>query len=162
MLVAWREGGAACRAFIDELRAVPHDAYLWETPPIRASTVDRPFEYQCIDAPTLARVRPMDTAFAEHWQGTAVVTFANLGRDATLVVPEPLGPAKHYTHLAAFVRHAPEDQVLALWRAVGEAAQARLSERPVWISTSGLGIYWLHVRLDDRPKYYAHAPYRSS
>ena len=26
----------------------------------------------------------------------------------------------------------------------------------------GLGVYWLHVRLDDRPKYYTHVPYRSS
>jgi len=30
-----------------------------------------------------------------------------------------------------------------------------------WLSTSGLGIAWLHVRLDERPKYYTHAPYRS-
>lgn len=32
---------------------------------------------------------------------------------------------------------------------------------PVWISTSGLGVPWLHVRIDDRPKYYQHAPYRT-
>ena len=31
---------------------------------------------------------------------------------------------------------------------------------PVWTSTSGLGVYWLHVRLDSRPKYYQHQPFK--
>ncbi|MDF9799652.1 hypothetical protein OKW21_004915 [Catalinimonas alkaloidigena] len=28
------------------------------------------------------------------------------------------------------------------------------------MSTSGLGVYWLHIRLDSRPKYYQFDPYR--
>ena len=38
-------------------------------------------------------------------------------------------------------------------------AGIRLGGKPVWLSTAGLGVGWLHVRLDDRPKYYRHAPY---
>ena len=41
-----------------------------------------------------------------------------------------------------------------------DAVAARLSDRPLWLSTSGAGVAWLHVRLDDRPKYIQHAPYR--
>jgi hypothetical protein len=37
---------------------------------------------------------------------------------------------------------------------------ARLSARPVWLSTAGAGVAWLHVRLDDRPKYYGFDEYR--
>ncbi len=37
---------------------------------------------------------------------------------------------------------------------------ARLNSKPVWLSTAGAGVSWLHVRLDDKPKYYGHAPYR--
>ncbi len=33
---------------------------------------------------------------------------------------------------------------------------------PVWLSTAGAGVSWLHVRLDDRPKYYGHGPYRTA
>jgi hypothetical protein len=47
-------------------------------------------------------------------------------------------------------------------RATGAAVAARLSARPLWLSTSGLGVAWLHVRLDSRPKYYSYAPYRRS
>ncbi len=31
-----------------------------------------------------------------------------------------------------------------------------------WVTAvlaAGLGVAWLHIRLDDRPKYYRHAPY---
>ncbi|MFO1021395.1 MAG: hypothetical protein U0903_11970 [Planctomycetales bacterium] len=33
--------------------------------------------------------------------------------------------------------------------------------KPVWLSTAGAGVPWLHVHLDDQPKYYSHAPYRA-
>ena len=36
----------------------------------------------------------------------------------------------------------------------------RVGARPVWLSTAGAGVSWLHVRLDDRPKYYGCGPYR--
>ena len=28
--------------------------------------------------------------------------------------------------------------------------------KPVWLSTSGMGVAWLHFRLDQRPKYYTY------
>ena len=45
---------------------------------------------------------------------------------------------------------------------VGGAVQRRLGTKPVWLSTAGAGVSWLHVRLDDRPKYYGYAPYRQA
>ena len=65
-----------------------------------------------------------------------------------------------YAHLAAFVRGAPEWQQQSLWRRVGEAAAARVGVKPVWLSTAGAGVAWVHVRLDDRPKYYGYDAYR--
>jgi hypothetical protein len=38
----------------------------------------------------------------------------------------------------------------------------RMSAKPVWLSTAGAGVSWLHVRLDDQPKYYGFALYRSA
>ena len=35
-----------------------------------------------------------------------------------------------------------------------------VNDKPTWLSTAGMGVAWLHVRLDQRPKYYAHRPYR--
>jgi hypothetical protein len=88
--------------------------------------------------------------------------FPNLGRDAIMVVPCPLAASSAYGHLAAFVREAPDSQWHALWRSVGEAMARRVGARPMWLSTAGGGMSWLHVRLDDRPKYYGYEPYREN
>ena len=86
--------------------------------------------------------------------------FENLGKDAILVVPSPLGSEPAYSHLAAFIRYAPENQRHLLWRIVGQTVQNEISARPLWVSTAGGGVDWLHVRLDSRPKYYGYAPYK--
>src|SRR5262249_13567392 len=120
------------------------------------------FEFVILDSPGLAR-SPDKNAFSEHFGSEVeggVVEFPNLGKDAIMVVPCPIAVPSAYGHLAAFVRQAPEAQQHALWQLVGSAMQRRLSTKPVWLSTAGAGVSWLHVRLDDRPKYYGHAPYR--
>jgi hypothetical protein len=104
---------------------------------------------------------PEPAAFAGHFAPAQVVAiFANRGGDALLVAPAPQEPPGAYAHLAAFARQAPMSQQHALWQAVGDAVARRLSTVPLWLSTSGLGVAWLHVRLDERPKYYTYAPYR--
>ena len=91
-----------------------------------------------------------------------MLVFANLGGDAIMIVPRLKTIESAYGHLAAFVREAPEAQRHTLWQVVGEAMTKRVGYRPVWLSTAGGGVSWLHVRLDDRPKYYGFGPYRQS
>ena len=153
------------RAFFNALLAdAPYRAYLWETPPITRATGTRDFECVLVDSPALAGMTPDPEAFAGHFEaagaGANVAAFTNLGGDGFLVAPTPRAPLAAYPHLAAFVREAPVAQQQAFWHAVGGHLSDRLSERPLWLSTNGLGVAWLHVRLDSRPKYYAFAPYR--
>ena len=35
-----------------------------------------------------------------------------------------------------------------------------LCEQPRWLSTAGMGIPWVHVRIDSYPKYYRFPPYK--
>jgi hypothetical protein len=162
ILRAWQNDQAFCTLFNAQLAEAPYSAFRWETPAVTAATVTRPFEFVLLDSPGLAST-PDPQAFAEHFRGApkaGVVEFANLGGDAILVVPCPLAAPSAYGHLAAFVREAPETQRHALWQAVAGAMARRLGTRPVWLSTAGAGVSWLHVRLDDRPKYYGFGPYR--
>lgn len=165
--LAWRDAieplteSGELRAFLrDLLVSSRFDAFFWETPPITVDTLEQPFEMALVDAPRLAGTAADPEAFAERFTPDRdVAVFPNLGRDALLVVPCPRGPSDAYAHLASFVRSAPARQIDALFREVGGAVAARVSEAPMWLSTAGLGVAWLHVRLDDRPKYYRHAPY---
>jgi hypothetical protein len=162
VIEAWRLDADFRAWFNDELAGAGYDVFRWETPPITTANAGRPFEFALLDSPWLDE-RPDPADFAEYLRGAAeVATFPNLGADAILIAPRPLVDMSAYGHLGAFVRHAPEAQRQALWQAVGDAMARRIGARPVWLSTAGGGVPWLHVRLDDRPKYYGFAPYRST
>ena len=161
VLRGWQTDADFRSQFTDHLAAAPYRAFRWETPVATTATLARPFEFVVLDSPEIDR-RPDPDAFAEHFpaDGPGVVTFPNLGRNAILVVPCPVTAARAYPDLAAFVRSAPDDQRHAFWTAVGEVMLWRVGDRPVWLSTAGGGVAWLHARLDDSPKYYRHRPYR--
>ncbi len=137
-------------------------SFRWETPPITLGRIDRPFEFVLVNDPQLDG-QPGPEVFQAHFDeaddSALVLAIPNLGRTATLVVPRPLDAARAYPHIAAFVRTAPEPQQHALWQCVAATAYRELSDRPMWISTAGGGVAWLHVRLEGVPKYYAYRPY---
>lgn len=167
VLHLWQSDASFRSMFIALLASVPFAAFRCETPPLTAATVDRPFEFVALDSPGLART-PDPHAFAEHFREATgkngVVAFPNLSGDAILVVPcpEPTCLPSAYSHLGAFVRYAPPSQQHALWQRVAENMRRRLGTAPVWLSTAGAGVSWLHVRLDDRPKYYGYELYRQT
>ena len=163
VLALWQSSAAFRAWFSDELGAAPFGCYRWETPPISATTSRRPFEFVLVDAPEIDL--PPDPSPFRHYFPAAeqgVVTFENLGRDALMVVPSAPGEVDAYPHLAGFIRTAGAEQIDALWRAVGEAVTARMSDKPLWLNTAGGGVAWLHVRLDSRPKYYVYRPFTCS
>ncbi|MBT8440977.1 MAG: hypothetical protein KJO76_01230 [Gammaproteobacteria bacterium] len=162
VLTRWQEDAGFRTFFIGLLADSPFTAFRWETPPISIGTARRPFEFVLLDSPDLA-CQSNPSAFAEYFAAAdpgGVVEFASLDHDAILIVPCPENSSSDYGHLAAYLRHASKAQQQALWELVGAAMQRRLSRNPVWLSTAGGGVPWVHVRLDDRPKYYAYAPYR--
>ncbi len=169
-MITWRETAARLRgdasfrlALTRRVAESEHAALRWETCPVSASTRERPYEEVLLESPALARRRADPSPFARALAGVEgpVARFSNLGGDARLVVPTAAAEHGVYTHLASFVRGAPASQVDALWQAVGEELEGwwARSDRPVWLNTAGLGVSWLHVRLDSRPKYYRHRPF---
>lgn len=161
VIAAWKNDADFRARFSQALAEAPYSAFRWETPSLTKTTLDRPFECVLVDSPSLA-AHPDANAFAEHFsKDSSVIEFSNLGGDAILVVPCPRADHDAYNHLATFLRRAPDDQRHELWQRVAGALERRLEKNTqrVWLSTAGAGVSWLHVRLDDRPKYYNHAPY---
>lgn len=149
--------------YTGELAAFDAEAFYWELPPLTSGTIDRDAEFVLIEAPMLARFPPERAPFSSYFDRAPdkdVIVFPNLGGDAVMVVPCPRGPDEHYPHLAAFLRGAGKQQIRELWRRTAQEMLRSIGERPVWLSTAGGGVAWLHIRLDSRPKYYSHGPYR--
>lgn len=162
----WINDEAFRAFFLAELRLTPFVGFFWELPPLQRDTLERTYEHVVLEGNLLERISPDPAPFLNALQAGAVsdlvASFPNIGGDAILVVPKPLAGSVGYGHLGAFLRAAPEKQQHALLKTLGRAAEASLQQRGtrLWISTAGLGVPWLHVRLDSRPKYYKHQPYR--
>lgn len=161
-LEALRDDADARGILTQALRAAPFRTYVWETPAVMPGGDDTAAEMAVTDNPGLGRTQTDPSAFAQAFRAAdgSIATFANLGGDAVLVAPHP-AHAPDSPHLAAFVRRAPEGVVDALWTAVADAVSEWRSTRgrPLWVSTSGLAVPWLHVRLDSVPKYYSYRAY---
>ena len=163
VIAGWRDDEQFRAFFIAELAATPFPAFFWEMPPVWRDMLDRDYEYVAVRGDSLARMNADSSAFTSKLNaaGASVACFPNLGGDAQLVVPRQDGEAQAYAHLGAFVRAAPDGQKHALLRALVLSVQSLLAKSAdcIWISTSGLGVPWVHVRLDSFPKYYQHEAY---
>jgi hypothetical protein len=137
-------------------------AFFWELPPLTRDTATDQAEFVLLDAPLLAARQADPEAFKEYFAtaNNDAVVFPSLGGDATLIVPCQISTPGSYTHLANFVREAPAQQTVDFWRLVATTVLSHIGDIPLWVSTSGLGVNWLHVRLDTQPKYYQHRPYK--
>jgi len=165
-ITGWRDDEAFRTFFVAELAATDYAAFFWEIPPVSRATLADPFACALIRGDALARMRADESDFAEHLNEGAesVAAFPNLGGDALLIAPRRMSEADCYGHLAAFARAAPLEQQHALFRLLALKTEERLKadRSRFWISTSGLGVPWVHVRLDSYPKYYQYRPYAIS
>jgi hypothetical protein len=157
-----------------------HHASNWQT---------KHFEFVLVDAPDLrsfAESRPDPLAFAEYMTASCCnssdgCAFPNMSGDTQLIAPCAAVASHHhhvahnnidrnqlqdfvaYSHLAAFCHNAPANQVSRVWQLAAKEYQDRVNNgrsKSVWLSTSGMGISWLHFRLDSRPKYYQYKPFQ--
>lgn len=140
-------------------------SFTFEMPPVRTSNLDSPAEFVLLPVPRMTGA-PDWEVYQEYfaWPGArskGVVSFPNLGRDALLVAPVPINQDSDYKDFRSFLDNAPREQQDAVWSELGSQVLRQARDRPIWISVAGGGIPWLHIRIDDRPKYYRYAPYRS-
>jgi hypothetical protein len=160
----WGEDLEFRNFYFSILHNIPFDAFFWENPPVTRSNIKQAYEFVLVNTPQLAKVRadpnPFQDRFKSNRLGQSVVAFENLGGDAELIVPCPVASQNIYAHFASFIRGAPEKQKHDLIISVANSLNRKINDEPTWVSTSGLGVYWLHIRLDTRPKYYSYQPYR--
>lgn len=162
VLNAWSESDEFVAYYSDLLVGSPFDAFRWETPRLNEAGLEDVFEFVLVQSSGLGG-HADSSDFEEHFESEdSVVTFGNLGRDCVLVVPRPLAEWDDFGHLAAFLRSGTQEQIRCLWRETSTAVLERVRTGALWLSSAGVGVPWLHLRIDDRPKYYAYAPYRNA
>jgi hypothetical protein len=165
-LLTLRDSPAAGKSFGEALAALGYDGMYWECAVIGPITAHREFECVALRANHFVHCKVDPQAFANHFAKARpddqVVYFPNLGGTSGLVAPLPLGDLNAYGHIASFVKRAPPSQVSAFFAQLSARALLRAQTKPVWMSTAGDAVAWLHGRLDNRPKYYHFQPYRAA
>jgi len=144
-------------AFAKYLLDNNNTAIRFETPPVTTKTINQDFECVVLSDNYLTD-KANSNAFRNYFNGESVVSFYNLGKDALLIVPSPIGD-NNYSHLMNFLKNAPKKQISDLWQAIGINMLNTINGRPIWLNTAGAGVPWLHFRLDSYPKYYRYSCY---
>ncbi len=161
----WQENEAFRAFYTNTLNESGFAAYFWEHPPITTATINRAYEFVLVKSNSLdgiqANGRPFQQKLASSNPNKTVVTFENLRKDAMMVLPKRINPSTDCAHLGAFLQTTAQEQLHELWQVTGKAIKERLSNDLMWISTHGLGVIWLHIRLDSYPKYYHYDRYRN-
>ena len=139
VLRLWADNAEFREFFILLLAKSDFEAFRWESPPVTLTTIHRPYEFVVVNSPEFNSRSTDATSFKAFFSSDddndGIVTFGNLGGDATLIVPVPCTDQNAYGHLAAFIRLAPKNQIHALWRVIGETVNAHLGDKPIWLST---------------------------
>lgn len=167
-----------------------HSAFFWECKPVsRIGLSATSFEYVLIPSTELEGINGSASDFRdfEKCGSDWVISFRNIGKDAVLIAPcprifvETLDRQAHkldkvaFGHFGAFIKYAPVELIHVFLKAVGNAMIQRFEtleddgfhaiskdHKKLWLSTSGLGAKWVHVRIDSSPKYYNWEPYSNT
>ena len=156
----WREDEKFAQFYSEQLLSAGFTGFCWETPAITAESLDTDHEFVVVRSDSHRRLVANPAPFSEHFQhGAFTVAFPNLGRNGVMIAPTP---AKDFEgqSIGAFLSSASDERIADLWSVVGSEVSAQVGANPIWVSTAGLGVSWLHVRIDTRPKYYRYQPYK--
>jgi len=131
--------------------------YFWRTS-VQSNKKDLVYKEEFIEDERLLKAKEDLKPFAEHLDKNKdekyAISFPNLSGDTILVVPIPR-KSKIFTNMFYFMNNASEIQKKELWKKVALEARKFIEKNEnVWISTHGLGVNYLHVRICITPKYY--------
>jgi hypothetical protein len=147
---------------LDALNSCLYLGMRWEFPAMTFNKLNDPCEFVLINCPALLRKPANSSAFKKYFKrGVNVVSFPNLGGDSTLVVCQ-INVKDEYAHLKSYLSQANEEQTHDFLKTISFEFLKKVnkSKSPLWLNTAGLGVSWLHMRIDTRPKYYWHKPYK--
>ncbi len=149
--------------YIQTINELGWEGIYWEHPPIRREWGNQPYQCWLKESKSLPNLKINDKAFeAKLKYSDWLADFYSLGKDARLVVPTKKTEKEHYGHLSSVLKKAPTEQKLKLFQRLAKVLKEELeSGKTIWLNTSGLGVIWLHLRLDTRPKYKKNSEYRS-
>jgi len=140
--------------------------FFWEHPKVSNDTCKSNYEVSVIPTDAFNNREENFDPFKSKFKITdQIKVFHNLRKDSLLIVPNKNEVSdQNFVTLRKFLQTAPKSLIKKFWKTVGETMIDQISKNSdyCYLSTHGLGVLWLHVRVDQRPKYYHTKKYRVS
>ncbi|RHZ37251.1 DUF6940 family protein [endosymbiont GvMRE of Glomus versiforme] len=160
-----KTGGQELTNALKDANSQLKSAYFWECLPISKDTLNRPFEFVVIKNEKLNNINQNYSSFKEYIDKNEKSFISRRG--ATLIIPLPEKNKDNeeldYKNLASFIQNVPDnsEQQKTLWQEVARQLETNLEDKnPRWLSAHGLGVPYLHVRIDKQPIYYSWSEYK--
>ena len=130
-------------------------SFFWETKPI--TNLNDDYKEIFIENSILSKLKQNYSSFEEHIKKSKnkyVTSFYNLSKTSLLIIPIPK-INKNFATLKDFTDNASITQKKEFWKYVSKKIKEFSSKNDkIYVSTHGLGVSYLHIRLDTIPKYY--------
>lgn len=161
VIIFWKNSIEFIEFYNSILAESNYDSFFWEHPPMNIKSLESYYEFVLIKTNALSKITQDEFTFSEYFSYQKKAnSFYNLGKNAKLIIPTLTNKSVNYSSISKFVRTSNKDQYREFWKLVGVEYETELGDKWKWLSTSGLGIHWLHVRIDSRPKYYTFKEYK--
>ena len=135
-------------------------AVFFETPKWTKNNLSDLLKFSLTNASDTFSGEPSIEKFSEHLKdcksdSKGSISFPNPNKTSRLIIPCPQCLNK-FGHLGHFIKYSDDETWSKLWKKVAEELEKQIKppSKGVWLSTHGLGVPWLHIRIDTTPKYY--------
>jgi hypothetical protein len=140
------------------------DSVYWEFPPYYANAQHLNAEFTFVNTKGFGKANI--NAFVEYFDKSIneIVVFPNISKDALLISVSDNKNNEYDSHIMNFMKYHPSVETKHnLLKTIGENMLCHTNNAgPIWLSTSGKGVQWLHVRISTTPKYYKCVAYTQS
>lgn len=159
----WQNNHSFVQFYQSSLLGFGFAAFCWEHPALTKDCLDENYECTLHVSAMLEQLPVNEMAFKSHISLEAdAVDFLNLGGDARLVIPTKKSNEEIYNHFGKFLKFDQNQQVQAVFKKIGSTVINELEKySTIWLNTAGLGVIWLHIRMDTTPKYYKTKAYKN-
>lgn len=144
--------------FIDSFHRTKFKTFFWECSPVSASNAQSDAFVYVILRTSIPLTQDF-TAFQEHHPPTSrreIISFDSKSGGTILVVPTPSYQRnqRQMSSLGPYLRD-PQNTPIRLFQHVAKIILHTLAttKNMIWLNTHGLGVPWLHIRIDFFPKY---------
>lgn len=142
--------------FVAVLKNCPFTSYYFEAPNLKSINI--PLEFVLVESDTLHTKKANWGPYRDYMSlGKHATSFDNKDGEFRLIIPTKKGD---YGHVADFMKSATDKEIQeVLHLTAKEIHDASKSRKPLYLSTHGDGVSWLHFRVGRTPKYYNYHKY---